>query len=86
MNISISFFKRIFSLPLVVMALFISTFFYACGATKEEMATKERIEKAERMTEVSPIDSTRMPTPAIEKAATKRPLTYKKMEMPKDTM
>lgn len=78
-------FNRLSALALLVMAFFVATVFYACGATKEELARKEAIEKTERMTEVQPVDTLRAVNP-VEKAATKRPLTYKKLEMPKDTM
>lgn len=78
-----------FSAVTLLFTLFcLSTVFYACGASKEEIARKKAIEKTERMTSPTPAPAKAGPgstfTPARTPART-APLS-KKAEMKADTM
>jgi hypothetical protein len=85
MNKSTSSLSRFPSIALLFAFLCLSTAFYACGVTKEEMARKEAIEKTERMTTPTPVSTSGIPVSTPVPARLARPRTAK-AEMKADTM
>lgn len=75
-----------FSAATLVALFCISTLFYACGASKEEMARKKAIEKTERMTAPTPAKADQGSTLTPAKTPARRIPMSKKVEVKADTM